>query len=167
MINRKWVTFHHVVKGSLITSFHLTDRKWVKLHISWNAVSLYLVLWLTASKWHCTFCEGQSCCIFSYDQQRVSDMNILWRAVSSHPFLWPTVSEWHCTLCERVSHCIFSYHQQFVSDIVHLWKAVFPMTNSEWVTLYMSWKAASFDMINSLWVTLHILWKAVSFHLFL
>jgi len=54
----------HFVKGSLI----------------------YLFLWPTGSKWHCTFCERQSYHFSYYDQQAVSDS-------------------------DRQSHHIFSYDQ--------------------------------------------------------
>ena len=163
----------HFVKGSLITSTPMMNRLWVTLHISWKAVSSHLFLWPTACEWHCTFCERQSHHIFSYDQQRVSDianfvegslitsfpmtdrkwaiLHILWKAASSHLFLWPTASEWHYTFCERESHHIFSYDQwKVVSDII---------VESSLIT--------SFPMTNSKSVTLHILWKAISSHLFL
>ena len=128
----------------------MTNRKWVTLHILWDTVSLHLfILWPTECQWYCTFCER------------------FW----SHLFLWPIASEWHCpfcekqshqifstgsewycTLCERQSHQIFSYDQQDVSDIAHFVKGSL---------------ARSFLMTNSEWVTLHILWKAVSPFLFL
>ena len=165
----------HFVKGSLITSFPMTNSLRVTLHILWKAVWSHLFPWPTASKWHCTFCERQSHHIFSYDQQQVSDiahfvkgslitsvpmtnrmwvtLHILWKAVSSHLFLWPTGSEWHCTsFYERQSDHIFSYDQQLVSDIAHFMKGSL---------------ITSFPMTNSMWVTLHILWKAVWSHLFL
>ena len=41
----------HFVKGSLITSFPLTNSEWVTLHILWKAVSSHLFLWPTASEW--------------------------------------------------------------------------------------------------------------------
>ena len=163
-----------IVKGSLITSFPMINRRWVTLHILWKAVSSYLFLWPTGGEWHCIFCERQSHHIFSYDQQRVSDivyfvkgslitsfpmtnsgwvtLHILWKAVSSHLSLWPTGGEWHCIFCERQSHHIFSYDQQWVSDIAHFVKGSL---------------ITSFPKTNSVWVTLHILWKAVSLHPFL
>ena len=55
----------HFVKGSLITFFPMTNRKWVTLHILWKAVWSYLFLWPTACEWHCTLCERQSDHIFS------------------------------------------------------------------------------------------------------
>ena len=176
MTNREWVTLQilwksiswhlsydqqqvsdigRFVKGSLITSFPMTNRLWVTLHMLWKAVSSHLFLWPTASEWHCTFCEGQSHHMFSYDQQQVSDiahivkgslitcfpmtnslwvtLHILWIVVSSCLFLWPTACEWHCTFCEWESHHIFSYDQQQVSDIGHFVKGILitslPMTN--------------------------------------
>ena len=111
----------HVVKGSLITSFPMTNRKWVTLHIVWKAVSSHHFLWWTGSEWHCTVCERQSHQMFSYDQQYVSDiahflkgspitsfpmtnrkwvtLHILWKGVSWHLFLWPKDCEWHCKFC--------------------------------------------------------------------
>ncbi len=181
----KWLTgckqhwrFFWKAVSSHLTSFPMSNREWVTLHILWKAVSSHLFLWPTASEWHYTFCERQSHHIFSYDQQRVSDIGhfvkgslitsfpmtnslwvtlyILWKAVSwsSHHFLWPTACEWHYTFCERQSHDhhIFSYDQQPVSDIANFVKGSL---------------ITSFPMTNRLWVTLHILWKAVSSHLFL
>ena len=122
----------HFVEGSLITSFPMTNRLWVMLHIFLKAVLSHLFLWPTASEWHCTFCERQSYHIFSYGQQRVSyiidlvkgslitsfhitnslwvTLHILQKAGTSHFLLWPTASEWHCTFCERQSHHIMSYN---------------------------------------------------------
>jgi len=108
----------HFLKGSLITSFPMTNSKWVTLHILWNAVSSHLFLWPTASEqWHCTFCERQFHHIFSYNQQQVSDIAHFVKVslITSFPmtnsewvtfhicetefhFLWPTGSKWlHCT----------------------------------------------------------------------
>ena len=162
------------VKGSLITSFPMTNREWVIIHILWKAVSSNLFPWPTACEWHCRFCERQSHHIFSYVQQTVSDvphfmkgsmiksfpmtnslwvtLQILWKAVLSHLFLWPTASKWHCRFCERQSCHIFSYDQQGVSDVPHFMEGSI---------------IKSFPMTNSKWVTLQILWKAVSSHLFL
>ena len=158
----------HFVKGSLITSFPITNSEWVTLHILWKAVSSHLFLSPTACEWHCTFCERQSHHIFSSDQQAVS--HILWQTVSSHLFLWPTAcewhctfyiwkvisshlflwlkgSEWHCTFCERQSHHIFSYDQQQASDIAHsMQKAVsshlflWP-TACEWYCTFCQWQS--------------------------
>ena len=142
------------VKGSLITSFPITNRKWVTLHILWKPVSPHLFLWPTGSEWHCTFCESQSHHIFSYDQQGVNDIVhfVKGSLITSFPM---TNRKWvilHILWnSERQSH-IFSYDQQYVSDIAHFVKSSLIM---------------SFPMTNSLWVTLHILWKAVSSHLFL
>ena len=79
-------------------------------------------------------------------------------------FLWPTGCEWHCKFCEWQSHCIVSYYQQFVSDIAHFVNGTlitsFPITNREWVTLHIVWKAVSSHFfLNSLWVTWHIFLK--------
>ena len=115
----------HFVKGSLITSFSMTNRKCVAWHILWKAVSSHLFLQLTAGKWHCS-------------------LHILWKAASSHLFLWPTACEWHCTFCEMQSDDIFSYDQQQVSDIAHFVKGSLItsfLINSKWVTLYILWKA--------------------------
>jgi hypothetical protein len=114
------------------------------------------------------------------------------KAVLSHPFLWTTASEWHGTCCERQSHHMFSYDQQGVSDIAHVVKGIlitcFGMTNSQWVTLDILWKAGpitcfhkqyvrdikhfvkgslftSFPMTNSMWVTLTFC-KRQSYHMF-
>ncbi len=109
----------------------MTHSEWVRLHILQKAISLHLFLWLAASEPHCTFCERESHCIFSYDQlaackshctfceraqshdshhifsyeqQKVSSMAHLWQDISSeHLCLWPTASEWDCTFCEGES----------------------------------------------------------------
>ncbi len=163
------------VKNSLITSFPMTNSKWV--NILWNAVSSDFFLWPIASEWHCTFCERQTHQIFSY--------------------VWPTVCEWDWTFCERLqSHHIFSYDQQEVNNIAHFVNSSlitsFPMINRELVTVFhILWKVVSSDLFlwptdcgwiqdfvkgslirsfpitNSLWVPLHTLWRAVSSYLFL
>ena len=163
MTDSEWVT-SHFVKGGLITSFSMTNSLWVTFHILWKAVLSHPFLWWTGSEQHCT--------------------HILCKAVSSHLFLWPTGSEWHFTICERLSHHI---DQQEVSGIGHCMKgsliASFPMNNSLWVILHILWKADSYDqqlvsdiwsslitaflMTNSEWVTFHISWKAVSSYLFI
>jgi len=67
--DKQWVSdIAHFVKGSLMTSFPMTNSLWVTLHILWKAVSSYLFLLPTGSVWHCTFCERQPHHIFSYDQ---------------------------------------------------------------------------------------------------
>ena len=167
------------VKGCLIKSFPMINRKCVTLHILWKVVTSSYLLWPTGGEWHCTFCEWLwSHLIFFYDQQKVNDiithfvngclitlllttnsewvtLHILSKAVSSHLLIWLVGCEWHCTFCERLSHHwhVFSYDKQEVSDIAHFVKGClitsFPMT------------------LNSEWVTLCILWKAVSLHLFL
>jgi len=145
----------HLWKGSLITSFPITNSEWVTLHILWKAVWSHLFLSPTVCEWH--------------------KLHILWKAIWSHLFLWPTACEWHCTFCERKSDHIFSYDQQLVSDIAHFVEGSlitsFPITNRKWVKLHILWKAVwshlFLHITNSEWVTLHILWKAVWSHLFL
>ena len=114
----------HFVKGSLITYFSMTNRMCVTLDMLWKAASSHLLLWPTASQWHCTFYKRHSYHIFSYDGQEVSDI-ALWKAVSSHLLLWP----------------------QYVSDIANFVKGslitYFPMTNRQWVTLHIFLKAVS------------------------
>ena len=39
-----------VCKSNLITSFPTTNRKWVTLHVVWEAVSSHLFIWQTASE---------------------------------------------------------------------------------------------------------------------
>ncbi len=152
--DRMWAILNICVEDNLITSFPITHREWVTLHILWKAVSSHLFLWPTGCEWHCTFYDRQSHHIFSYDQQQVSyivhfvksslnasfpmtnskwvTLDVLLKAtVSSHLFQWPTVCEWHCTFW----HYIFSHDQQGVSDIhAHFVKGSlitsFPMTNS-------------------------------------
>ena len=193
--------------------FPMTNSLWVILQTLWKASIWCCFLWPIASEWHCKCCERQSHHIFPYDQQHVSDiaqslithfpmtnsewvtLHILWNAISWHLCLWPIASELHCTFCEGQSHHILSYDHQVVSDIAHFVKSSlitsFPMTNRQWVTLHILWKAVSsylshhqqlvsdiahfvkdslitaFPMANSWGVTLHIFWKAVSSHLLL
>ena len=176
-------------EGNLITSIHMSNRKWVTLHMLWNTVSSHLSPWPTGSEWHWTFVKG--CHI-----------------------LWPTASEWHWTFF------IITFppsDQQNVSNFAPVVKGSLitpcPVTNSEWVTLHILWKAVlshlfqqptesewhctfcemkfhhiffynqqlvseiahfmkgslitSFLITNSMWVRLYILWKAVSSCLFL
>ena len=88
------VLSHHQQQVSGIAHFcewqchHMAlNRQWVSLHIYVNGI----LIWPTASQWHCTFCERQSHHIFSYDKQHVS--------VIAH-------------FCERKpSHHLFSYDQ--------------------------------------------------------
>ena len=114
----------HFVKD---TSFPITNRKWVTLHILWKAVSSHIFLQPKASEWYCTFHDRQSHHISSYDQQVVSDIaHFVKGSLITSFFLSPTGSEWHCTSCEMQSHHIFSYHQQYVSDIqAHFVEAIF------------------------------------------
>ena len=161
----------HFVKGSLITPFSITNSKWMTFHILWKAVSSHLLLWPTASEWHCTFGERQSHHIFSYENSKWVTLDIWWKAI-------------HIISCD----------QQSVSDIAHFVTGSLitscSMTNSlEWVTLHILWKAisshlflwptasecighfmkgsliTSFPMTNRQWVTLHILWKAALSHI--
>ena len=117
------------------------------MHILRKATSWHLFLWPTASKWYCTFCERLSHHIFSYDQQRVSDIAhfVKGSLITSFPMtnsLWVTLH-----ILQRQSHQSFSYDQQFVCDIPHFLKgslmACFPITNRKWVTLHILWKAIS------------------------
>ena len=185
----------HFVKSSLMTSFPMTNRKWVTLHILWKAVSWHLFLWPTASECHCTFCEWKFHDIFSYDQQKVS---IIAHFVKSSPSLITSIpmtnSKWvtlHILWMEISWHLCLWPVEQFVSDIAHFvngnFMASFPMTNRMWVTLHILWKAVSshlflwptaggwhcifclitsFPMSDRLWVALHTLSKTVSSHVF-
>ena len=114
-----WVTLQIFWK-TVSSHFFTTNREWVTLHIVWKAVSSHLFLWPTGSEWHCTFCDRNT--------------------VSSGLSLWPTACEWHFTFCEKQSDHI---------------------TNSLWVKSYFFF--TDFLMTNREWVSLHILWKAVSF----
>ena len=161
----------HFVKGSLITSFPITNSLWATLHILWKVASSHLCLQLTGSEWHCTFSERQSHHIFSYDQQQVSD-TVHFVKAASLCFWWPTVCEWHCTFCERQSHHIF-----FLRPTVCEWHSTFCKRQSHhffsynqqavsMTALYMKGSLIiSFPMTNSKWVTLHILGRQSS-HIF-
>ena len=95
----------HFMKGSLITSFPITNSQWVVFHILWKG-SL----------------------IFSYDQQAVSDIAYFVKGslmtLITSSLLWPIACEWHCTFW-RQSHHIFSCDQQGVSDTAHFVKGSF------------------------------------------
>ena len=171
MTNSKWVTLNIFVEGCFITPFSMANSLWVTLHTLWKAVSSYSFLWPTASEQYCTFYERQSHHILSYDQQSVSDI-----AHSVNGSL------------------ITSYNQQWVSNKLHiLWKTVsshlflWPIA-SEWHWRYF-WRQShhtffydqqsvsdiahfakgslitSFPMSNSKWAMLQILWKTASLHL--
>ncbi len=119
----------HPMKGSLVTSFPMTIRKCVALHILWKPISSHLFLWPTASEWHSTSCERQPPHhIFSYYQQRVSDIA-------------------HFMKGSLMTLITSFYHQQRVSDTAHFVKGCiltyFPITDSEWVTLHILWMAVS------------------------
>ena len=130
----------HVVQGSLITSFAMTNSLWVTLQMVKGSL-LSFFLWPTArSEWYCTFCE----------------------TVSSHHFLWPIESEWYSTFCEMQSLHIFPYDQQGVSGITHFVKGSLSLwpAASEWHCTFLKCSLiASFLMTNRLWVTLHIIVK--------
>ena len=149
----------HSVKGSLITSFPMTNSKWVTLHILWKAVSSHLFLWPTESELHWTFCPITP--VPMTNSEWVT-LHILWNAVSSHYFLWPTESEWYCTFCiEGSLDHIFFYDQQQVSDIAHfvstslitffLW-----LTGCEWHHTIFERKS---HHIASLWVICCIIYS--------
>ena len=191
----------------------MVKRKWVTLNILWKVVSLHLFLWPTGSEWHCIFYEGSPIASFlmtnrqwvtlhtshlvngslivslSMTNRKWVTLHILWKAVSSH--LSQEVSNIGTLhILWKAIHYIFSYIQQQVSGITYWVTGSFiapsSMTNSEWVTLYILWKAVSlhicyydqqevsgiahsvkgrfitsFPITNRKWVTLHILWKAV------
>ena len=190
ILSYDWQGVSYIEEGSLI--FLMINREWVTLHILWKAVSLHGFLWPIGCEWHCIFVKGGLIACFPMTNRMWVTLYILCKAVSSHLFLMMN-SQWVTMhFCERHdSHHIFSYEQQGVSDIAYFVKsslitsvsydeqpvsdithfvkgvliASLPMTNREWVTLYMS-LTISFPMTNRMWVTSHILWKAVSSHLF-
>jgi len=124
----------HFVKGSLITSYLMTNRKWVTLHILWKAIPSHLFLWPTAGE-----------CI-----------SHLWIAVSIPLFLWQTGCEWHCAFCERQSHLIFSYYHQQVSTITYsasssLITCLLWWIASEWHCTF--YEGQSHHMFSCIWST--------------
>ena len=151
-------------------------RKWVTLHILWKTVSSHLSQLLTGCELHYTFCERQSCHIFSHDQQLVSDiahfvksslityfpltiskwvtLHMPWKAFSSHFLLWSTASEWHYRFCEGQSHHIF-HNTDRIQWVAHFVKDSLitscSMTNRESATSHVVWKAASSHLF--LWQT--------------
>ena len=171
MTNSLCVTLH-IVKGSLNTSFPLTIRKWVTLHMLWKAVSSHL---FTGSGWHCIFWERQSHYIFQManslwvtlhilckavlspmTNSKWVILHILWKAISSHLFLWPTACEWH-----SIAHFVNS---TFITSLL--------MTNSLWVTLqcahYLSCILTMPQFMNVLCIitTYVLIRKWVSCHIF-
>ncbi len=186
---------HILWKSSHITSFPMTNRLLVTLHILWKAVSSHLLLWSTASELHYIFCERQPPHIFPYDQQQVSDIAHFLQRQHHHIFLM-TNSLWVTLhILKRWSHHILSYDQKLVSDNENFMKGILTtfssMTNREWVKLQILWGAVSHifscdqqfvsdianfvtsslitssAMINREWVTLHLLWIAIWSHIFL
>jgi len=88
----------HSAKGSLITPFLITNRKWVASHILQKAVSLHLFLWPTACECqYCACCRTVSNFIFSYGQQFVGNFisNVVKGSlITSFPMtnsLWTTI----------------------------------------------------------------------------
>ncbi len=106
-------------ESSLITSFPITNSKWVTLHILLKAVFSDLFLSPTVCEWHCKFCERQPHWhIFFYDQQEVSDI-----AHSKSTSFLMTNREWvQLDFCERQSHRVLFNDQQEVSNIKHFVK---------------------------------------------
>ncbi len=92
------------VKSGLIS---MTNSLWVTLHNLWKAVSTSFFYGQQVVSDTAHFVKDSL--IFSYDQQKVSDIAQLWKGVSSQFFLWPTASGWCCTFCDRQSHDIFFY----------------------------------------------------------
>ena len=124
------------VKGRTITSFPMTNREWVTLHILWNMVSSHLFLWQTACEWH--LWKAVSWHIFLWPTESECHCTFLWMTVSPNVSPWPTGSKWHCTFCEGQSHHVFSYDQQIVSDVAHFVEGslitCFLITIRQWVT---------------------------------
>ena len=121
----------HLLKGSPITCFPLTNSLWVTLHTLWKAVSWYLFLSPTGGEWYSILCDRQSHHIFSYGQQLVSDMVHI----------------------VRQSQHIFAFNQQYVSDISHLVKGSLrltsiPLTNRKWA-------ASHFFALHSQYASIH------------
>jgi len=110
--NRKWVTLHILWKA-LNTSFPMTNREWVALYILWKAVSSN----------------------FSHHKQEVSDISYFVKSSLTF-FLLTTGSEQHCTFCKRQCHHIFSYDQQLVSDIANFLTCILsiPQFMNVWCT---------------------------------
>ena len=174
----------HFVKGSLITSFPITNRMWVTLHTLWKLVLSHPFLWPTVCEWNCSFCVCQSHHIVPYDQQLVSDirhfvkvtlvisfpmtnslwvtLHILWKAVITS-FLLATRE---CVTLHILWKAIIT---SFLWPIVCEWYCTFCERQSHSYDqqpvsdIAILWKAISFPMTNSLWVmVLHILWEAAS-----
>ena len=69
-----WVTLHTFMKGYLISSCPMTNRKWVTfMHMFWKEISSHLVLRWTESEWCCTA--------------------FFWMAISPYLVLWTSVCE--------------------------------------------------------------------------
>jgi len=151
----------HFVKDSLITSFPMTNRKWVTLlHIVWKLVSDHIFSCYQqevndtayfvksslitsfpvsiGSEWHCTCCERWSHHIFPITHSESVTFHILQKAVqSSYHFLWPTDCEWHFTSCDRSHH---RYN-------LFLWPTV-----CEWHCTFCEWQShhiISYDQLQS------------------
>ena len=140
----------HFEIGSLITPF--LNREWVTFHTPWKAVLVHLFSWPTESEYW-TDCERQSHHVFSYDQQSVSDRFVKVNLITSYD--QQLVSD----IVHFVKGCLIYDLEQGVSDMalnsvngsLITWYFIFPMTNREWVTLHILWKAVALHFL--LWPT--------------
>ena len=151
MTNSQWVTLvflDHAVSLHCIP--WSTACEWYCSCVSWPCtVSLHFILWSTGCEWHwicfsrlCSliafhlmtnsqwvtlhliFLTIQSYCIWSHDQQYVSDTAFIFfdHEVSLHFIPWPTGCEWHW-ICSSWPCSLIAFH---------------PMTNSEWVAVHFT-----------------------------
>ena len=144
MINcRLWVELYILVKGSLITTFPMTDHSlWVNIAYFMKGSLIIFVLWPPGSEWD-TFWEMSSH-IFSYGQQGVSHITHFLNAslirsfpitnrewvilhifvkgnlITSFPVTHRLWAALHFFLDLMQSHYILSCDQQLVSNIEHL-----------------------------------------------
>ena len=151
----------HILSKAAITSFHMNNRKWVTLHISWKTVSSHLFLWPIDSQWNCTFCKMavSSHC----EQQEVSDIAHFVKD-SLITYFPMTNSKWVILhILWRQPHHSFSFDRKWVTLHI-LWKQVSSYDQQRVRNIRHSVTGSlitSFSMTNSRWVTLHILWNAV------
>ena len=180
----------HSVKGSFITSFPLTNSKWVlTCFVKGSLITSFL--WPTVCEWKCKCCEGSLIMSFPMINREWAPLHILWKAVLSYPLLWPTVCEWHCTFVKGslitsfpMTNSKFAHFLTCISNPVSSYFFLLP-TESEWHCTFCERQShhifffdqqgvsdiphflkgilvTSFPITNSKWVTLHILCKAFS-----
>ena len=129
MTNREWVTFYTSRKGSLITSFPITNRLWVASHILVKGSPFMFPLvtreWVTLQN----FVKGCLTIILMANRQWVTSQIVV---------------EGSFTISFPMSNRLWVTFHISVQGMGSLITSFFLMTNREWVTSHTLWKAVSF-----------------------